>query len=114
MVTEEISGASKSFPLPNCGEKTQTLTSSIKKENSLTSHEDYEKLFKIINSRALFRDIDIKTCVPIVDIYFEESKMYIYAVDEGNVVRRSLITSDGKNREHKIIFETESVCVLFS
>ena len=53
----------------------------------------------------------IQAYVPIVSIYFEKDKIYIYTVDEGNVVKRLLLTPDGENRNYEIIFQTEDVCV---
>lgn len=72
-----------------------------------------DKLFKIIKLPVLL-PYRTKACVPIITIYVEESKMYIYVVDEDIIMRRLLITLDGKKKSYETIIETEYVCILLS
>ena len=113
-------GTSNSFPLPNCDKERAEIWG--KHDNLIvlfsvlryTINND-KKSLKIVKLPAPFRyTFDAKACVPIVIVYVEKDKMYIYAVEEGNIVKRLLITSDSKKSNYEIIVETEEVCILLS
>lgn len=103
-------GDNKSFPLPECYEKKYIRKSSENNEgNSPSADKGDEKLFKFINLKFLFSNIDIKTCIPIVNIYLGRYKVYIYTVEEGNILKRSLISPDGEQINSRIIVKTKLV-----
>lgn len=107
---EKTSRISKSFQLPNCQKEELPLPKDSKnhEEDSLPIKQD-EKLFRIINSRTVLKDIDIKACIPIVNVYFEQDKMYIYIVNGSKIVRNAIITSDSKENSDKIIIDNKLV-----
>src|SRR5690606_19724923 len=95
--------------LPNCqGETIQMSNSSVNNKDLLIDGEN-ENLFKVINLRIVLRDLNIPTCVPVVNIYVGKYKTYIYIVERGKVLKRSLITPDGKQINSHVLRTTDFV-----
>ena len=108
LIVVEPRKANKFIPIPNCDRDKEQTIKRYEKGSRFLNNGD-ESLSKIINLRAILNYLNIEICVPIVNIYFEVHNIYIYAVDKNNIVKRSLITSNGTERIDETIIESRLV-----
>ncbi|KAE9546371.1 hypothetical protein FO519_010417, partial [Halicephalobus sp. NKZ332] len=60
-----------------------------------------------VDLTALSNNISNGTCVSIADSYFWEHKIYIYRVENNNILKRWLVTSDGELTNSVVVAQTK-------
>ncbi|KAE9547089.1 hypothetical protein FO519_009699 [Halicephalobus sp. NKZ332] len=89
----------KTFPLSNCNFTKNGIYRAVKiQENSVYIHvlTDEGEFLKVVNLTALSNDITNGNCILISDAYFGKYKVYVYKIEEKNILKRWLVTPDGK------------------
>ncbi|KAE9552788.1 hypothetical protein FO519_004005 [Halicephalobus sp. NKZ332] len=117
LVTVESGGVIRRFELPNCDLLTLTSDSPMSilgvkiQQDSLLLHiknlEDNNQYLEIVNLLDLSNNIVNTTCLYVDDVYFGKHKNYIYKVEEGRILKRWLVTSDGKEANPTVVAETK-------
>lgn len=108
------------FLLPNCSaEKVYMFYGNIRLQENLLIFQRWrleknDSFLQIVDLPDLFNGTTNETCLPVAAAYFGEDKVYVYQIEEGNTLKRSLITPDGGLADPQVVVKTENVCFFLS
>ncbi|KAE9546947.1 hypothetical protein FO519_009841, partial [Halicephalobus sp. NKZ332] len=108
----ESNGITNHFNLSNCGEWWILIKKySINNQGShlyihIWGTENTDSLISV-DLTTLSNNISNGTCVSIADSYFWEHKIYIYRVENNNILKRWLVASDGELINAVVVAQTK-------
>ncbi|KAE9547082.1 hypothetical protein FO519_009706 [Halicephalobus sp. NKZ332] len=112
LIIKELSGITNHFNISNCDESWILIKKySINDQGShlyihIWGTENDDSLVSV-NLTALSNNISNGTCVSIADSYLGEYKIYIYRVENNNILKRWLVASDGELINAVVVAQTK-------
>lgn len=112
----EPNGTIKHFLLPDCdNKKLELIDVAIGCQKNLLFLRRWdimskEKFLQIVNLSDVLNNNNSGICVSIANAYFGENKMFIYRIEDGNILKRWLVTPDGNLTNPRVVVKTKDVC----
>ena len=109
-------GNVEEFLSPECGKKRLDLSpTGMKLQGNhifllRKNIENEEKVVQIVELPHSSNDSINEMCIPATDAYFGRQQVYIYKVEEGKILKRLLLTTDGKEVNPVVVGKTKNVC----
>ncbi|KAE9548712.1 hypothetical protein FO519_008073, partial [Halicephalobus sp. NKZ332] len=112
LTVENNNKSIKKFSLSTCTQKYAAIENYT--INSRETHLFFQlrnpldnKFLVIVSLAALSNDISDGNCMPIADSYFGKYKIYIYRVEDSNILKRWLLTPEGEEMNPVVVTKTK-------
>ncbi|KAE9551271.1 hypothetical protein FO519_005528 [Halicephalobus sp. NKZ332] len=106
----EPNEVTEKFELPSCSIKNTVTYRAVKiQENTIYMHilGGEHEFLQVVDLAALSDHVTKSNCIPIAETYFGKHKVYIYKIEGKNILKRWLVTPDGREINPVKVAETK-------